>query len=64
MKRSQCYPNLQRAKGLFNDNDIRQDVLNSLIKPTVEWGPALPENFRKYSIQVGLGLYCRFEVEW
>jgi len=41
--------NVQTLKGFFTDNAVRKDVLMRLVHPTDEWGPALPENFRRFS---------------
>jgi hypothetical protein len=34
---------------MFSDPEVRANVWDSLIKPSFEWGPALPEDRRKYS---------------
>jgi len=47
--------NWTRLKGLFNEPEIQQDILDSLIRPDPDWGPALPEIRRKYSYDLRLG---------
>ena len=34
---------------LFRNAETRREVFERLLRPTVEWGPALPEDKRRYS---------------
>ena len=45
----------QRCKGLFQEEDIRQDIKARLILPDPDWGPALPEIRRKFSYDIKHG---------
>ncbi|ELT92352.1 hypothetical protein CAPTEDRAFT_191230 [Capitella teleta] len=38
-----------RLRGLFTDREVRLSIWRSVISPSLEWGPALPEDRRKYS---------------
>ena len=39
---------------MFRDPEVRRDVTARLTSPSMDWGPALPENFRKYSVDRNL----------
>ena len=47
---------VQVLKHLPTDADTRKELLRKLLSPTDDWGPALPEIFRKYSETHGVGL--------
>ena len=34
---------------MFNDQFVRKEIYYQLLHPTEDWGPALPENRRRYS---------------
>lgn len=36
-------------KDLTSDKERRREIIKSLVSPTIEWGPALPEDRRRYS---------------
>ena len=39
---------------MVDDPDTRREVTARMTSPTMDWGPALPENFRKYSVDRNL----------
>ena len=44
----------QTLKDMVDDPDTRREVTARMTSPTMDWGPALPENFRKYSVDRNL----------
>lgn len=44
---------LQGIAGFFTDRETRSDVWMRLVNPTLDWGPAMPDDWRRYSAKRG-----------
>ena len=47
---------MQVLKRAFSDSEARSEIKQRLLCPSDDWGPALPEMFKKYSQSHGFGM--------